>query len=144
MPDCTVLIKQEVVATLYQLAYLTFSIVCLSQQSQQVEPPNDSPRRPLVPMAASGAGSGLGGKMIGKKKRCRSAQTRHLLKKTLSDLSLELIHHFPGCCLWLRARSWFKRAHERKVRETSQQRWQWMVEGKKTVYSLTNVIDFYL
>lgn len=78
MPNCTVLIKQEVVATLNQLACPTFTIVCPSQQSQWVKPPNDSPGRPLVPMAASGAGSSPGGKMIGKKKRCRSAQTRHL------------------------------------------------------------------
>lgn len=81
MPDCTVLIKQEVVATLYQLAYLTLSFVCLSQQSQWVKHPNDSPGRPLVPMAASTAGRGPVGKKIGKKKRCRSAQTRHLFKK---------------------------------------------------------------
>lgn len=87
MPNCTVLINQEVVATFYQLAYLTFSIVCLRQQSRWVKPPNDSPGRPLVLIAASGAGSGLGGKMIGKKKWCRSAQTRHLFKKPVRSKS---------------------------------------------------------
>ena len=88
MQDRTVLIKQEVVATLYQLAYLTLSIVHLSQQSKWVKPPvMTPPARPLVPAAASGAGTGLGGKMIGEKKRCRSAQTRHLFKNPVRSES---------------------------------------------------------
>lgn len=142
-PQCTALINQETVATLHHLAYLTFSIVCPSQQSQWVKPLNDSPGRPLVPMAAPGAGSGPGGKMIGRKNQCRSAQTRHLLKKNLSDLSLELIHHFPGWCSWPRAGSWFKRAHERKVRRTSQQWWQWLVVERKNWFFSKSFNKYY-
>lgn len=56
---------------------------------------------------------------------------RGIFLKNLSDLSLELIHHFPGCCSWLQAGSWLKRAHERKVRPASQPRWQSAVGEKK-------------
>lgn len=72
------------------------------------------------------AGSGPEGKMIGKKNQCRSAQTRHLFKKPVRS-KCGAHSPFP----WLLLGSWFKRANERKVRPTSQPRWQW----KKTVLS---------
>lgn len=60
-----------------------------------------------VATSPTAAGSGPVGKMIGMGKRCRSAQMRPLIKKSLSDLSVELIHH-----VWLLlvawTGSWFK------------------------------------
>lgn len=145
MPHCTVLIRQEVVATLFQLAYLTFSIACPSQQSQWVKPPNDSPGRPLVPVAASGAGSGPGGKMIGKKKRCRSAQTRHLFKKPVRSKS-GAHSPFPWLLLVATSRELIWESPWKESGGTSQRRWQWVVEGKKNsvleVVLLTLISNF--
>lgn len=133
IPNCTVLIKQEVVATLYQLPYPVLSVVCLSQQSQWVKPPNDSldhshRRSPWQPRFSAVAKEE---EMIGKKKWCRSAQTRHLfffffLKKKTVRCKSGAHSPFPWLLVGATKQGVdLREATKGKVTGTLEQRWDW-------------------
>lgn len=120
-------------ATHLPLTYPTFPAACPSQPSQSESSPlmtlRAGLRSPWQPAEAREE-RWLGGKSnVGQHKR-------GIFLKNLSDPSLELIHHLPGCCLWLQAGSWLKRAHEREVRPTPRPRWQECSgKGEKSSFS---------
>lgn len=94
----------------HPLFQLTFSTVCLKQQSQRA--PNDSAGWPQTPMQAFRTSSSSGG--IGQRSDVGQHKRDILKKKTVRKKSGARSSVFSCGC------EWFKTGHERKVKGASQ------------------------